>query len=128
MQIISSETRTMRKLNDQLVEIVYYDHAHVTVDQLKTDIALYDKLVLNKRMKKLIILGRHTTIDMDARKKAAEENRKRGSRIIAEAIVVRSTAIRLAINMYILFLDREYPVKVFATTETATEWLSSVDN
>jgi hypothetical protein len=123
MDMISSETRTIRRVNDELVEIVYYDNAHITVDNLKTDLALYDQLIGKKRVKKLMILGHHMTIDMDARKKAAEENRRRKSRIIAEAIVVRSTATRLAVNMYILFLNREYPVKVFPNAEKAMEWL-----
>jgi hypothetical protein len=128
MNIISSETRTIRRAAEDLVEIVYYDHAHVTLENLKKDLGLFDTIVQNDRVKKLIVLGLHTKIDLDARKKAAEENRRRKSRIIAEAFVVRSTAIRLAINMYILFLNKEFPVKVFPTSEKALEWLSSMEN
>jgi hypothetical protein len=124
MAIISSETRTIRNVGDDLVEIVYYDHAHVTADNFMEDLKLYDKFVRQRRVKKLIIIGRHTKIDLEARKKAAEENRKRRNRIIAEAIVVRSTSIRLAVNMYILFLNKEYPVRIFSNTEQAMEWLS----
>jgi len=124
MAVISSETRTIRNVSDDLVEIVYYDHAHITVENLLEDNRLFDKLVRQRRVKKLIILGRHTKIDMEARQRAAEENRKRRNRIIAEAIVVRSTTARLAVNMYILFLNKEYPVKVFPNAEKAMEWLT----
>lgn len=110
------------------MEIVYYDHAHVTLENLRKDLLLFDSLVGRSRVKKLIVLGLHTRIDVDARKKAAEENRRRKSRIVAEAFVVRSTAIRLAVNMYILFLNKEFPVKVFSSAEKATQWLSSIEH
>lgn len=128
MGIISSQTRMIRRAAKDLVEIVYYDHAHITLENMREDLALYDRLVPNNRVKKLIVLGRHTKIDLDVRKWAAEENRKRKSRIIAEAVVARSTAIRLAVNMYILFLNKEFPVKVFSSTEKAAEWLRSIDD
>ena len=114
----------MRKLSDDLDEIVYYDHAHVTTENQQRDFKLFDDLVKRKRVKKLIIIGRHTKIDVDARKVAAEQNRKRKPKIVAEAFVVTSTAMRLAINMYMLFLNKEYPVKVFSNREAAEKWLS----
>lgn len=124
MSVISSETRTISLVAADLIEIVYYDHAHLTMETVKRDILLFDEVVKRKRVKKLIIIGKHTKIDMDARRQAAEENRKRKNRIVAEAIVVSSTAMRLAINMYMLFLNREYPVKVFSNRERALEWLN----
>lgn len=124
MDIISSDTRMMRKLSDDLIEIVYYDHAHVTTENQKRDFKLFDELVKRRRVKKLIIIGRHTKIDVDARKAAAEQNRERKSKIVAEAFVVTSTTMRLAINMYMLFLNKEYPVKVFSNREAAETWLN----
>lgn len=123
MDFISSENRTMRKLSNDLIEIVYYDHAHVTTENQQRDFDLFDGLVKRRRVKKLIIIGRHTKIDVDARKAAAEKNRERKPRIIAEAFVVTSTAMRLAISMYMLFLNKVYPVKVFANREAAETWL-----
>jgi hypothetical protein len=124
MDFISSETRMMRKLSDDLIEIVYYDHAHITTENQRRDFKLFNELARRKRVKKLIIIGRHTKIDVDARKAAAAQNREHKPRIVAEAFVVTSTAMRLAINMYMLFLNKEYPVKVFSNREAAEKWLA----
>ena len=53
MDFISSETRMMRKLSDDLIEIVYYDHAHITTENQREDFKLFDTLVKRKRVKKL---------------------------------------------------------------------------
>jgi predicted Zn-dependent peptidase len=125
MSILSSETRTIQLVKADLIEIVYYDHAHLTKETVLHDIVLFDELVGRKRVKKLVIIGKHTKIDLDARKQAAEENRRRKNRIRAEAIVVTSTAMRIAIQMYMLFLNQEYPVKLFSTRENALVWLET---
>lgn len=126
INFISSETRTVRLTSDNLLEIVYFDHAHITVQAVMKDMAIFDEIVQRRKVRKLVVLGRFTRIDLEARKLAAEENRKRRRRIQAEAIVVRSTTVRLAINMYMIFLRNPYLVKVFSNRESALEWLNTI--
>lgn len=128
LSFISSETRTVRLTDNDLLEIVYYDHAHITSENMMHDFHVFDEVVQRRKVRKLVVFGYNTIIDVDARKLAAEENRKRKSRIAAEALVVKSTSVRLAILMYLLFLRSPYPVKIFSNRESAMAWLEDPDN
>lgn len=128
LSFISSETRTVRLTDNDLLEIVYFDHAHVTSANLMHDVHVFDEVVQDKKVRKLVIFGQDTVIDVDARKLAAEENRKRKSHIAAEALVVKSTTVRLAVLMYLLFLRSPYPVKIFSNRENAMAWLDDPEN
>jgi len=123
MEFIASETRIVRKIGEDLLEIVYYDNAHMTVESARRDIELYDRFTGNKRYKKLVIGGMNMQSEVEARKLIATENARRSKLIIAEAIVLRSKTAKLMGQMYLFFLKRPYPVKIFSNREDALKWL-----
>lgn len=62
-------------------------------------------------------------VDKEARKFSASE--AAGKYTIADAIVVKSTALRLLVNAYISFNKPYRPTKMFDSEEKAVEWLKS---
>lgn len=125
MDQIASETRTLRKLGQDLIEIVFYDHATLTVENAIEDSKIYDDFTKKKRYKKLVILGLYTKSDLDARKQIAFENSKRRTKIKAEAIVVKTPLIKVSVTIYQFFLKQKYPCKMFQSREKAMEWLDT---
>jgi len=123
MDQIASSTRTLRRLNQDTIEIVFYDHATLTVDNAIEDSKIYDEFTKKKRFKKLVILGLYTKSDIEARKQIALENRKRRTKIKAEAIVVKTPLIKVSVSIYQFFLKQNYPCRVFHSREQAMEWL-----
>jgi len=123
MDSITSETRTLRKLSKNLVEIVFHDNALLTVDNAIEDSRIYDEFTGKKRFKKLVIIGLYTKGNVEARKQIALENSKRRTKIKAEAIVVKTPLIKVGVTIYQFYLQQKYPCKVFSSREKALEWL-----
>ena len=123
MEQVTSKTRIIRKLTPEIVEIQFFDNAVLTIESAIEDSRIYDEFTKKKRLKKLVIMGLYTKSDLDARKQIAIENGKKKHRVIAEAIVVKTPLIKVAVTFYQFFLKQQYPCKVFATREKALEWL-----
>lgn len=127
MNLIATKTRTIGMLNEDIIQVVYFDDVVIDVSDMKEDFEEYDKFTSGKKLKRLIIGGRYTEITNEALKYSREENIKRKDSILVEAVVVQSLAQRLMANFYYKLLKPNHPIKVFNDVEKAKEWLVSID-
>lgn len=125
--MIRTDSRQISMLNQNTVEIKYFDDITIELDQAKKDYIAYDSFTQDKKVKKLIISGNYTNITNNARKFIRQENTKRVHLIIAEAIVVHSLAQRLFGNFYFNLMKSRYPIKIFSSIEKAKIWLHNLE-
>lgn len=120
---LTKNLKSLRMIDERTVEIVFVDNETVDVKGVLEIYKLLDEFTAGKRLKKLLIIGKHVEISKEARALIVEENHKRKDNIIAEAVVVNSFAQKLSANFYIMFLRKIYPTHFCISGEEAMEWL-----
>lgn len=110
--------------DDQIVEVVYNDYVMVTLKGIEDVYNILDSVTEDKKIAKLLIIGKGTQITEEARLGIIEANKLRKDMIHAEAIVVNSIAQKISANLYMKFIHQEYPIQCFTDIEKAIAWLS----
>lgn len=77
-----------------------------------------------KRMRVIIHIHSFTLITNEAKHYSASE--EAGKFTLANALIVNSTAERIASNFYILFTKPVRPTKIFSNVNQAVDWLMSL--
>lgn len=124
----ASNARIIQFIEEDLVEIRYFDDVTIKLEDVIEDFKVYDEFTKGKRVKKLVIAGKHSEMTAKARSYAQRENGMRSDRIIAEAIVIHSLGQRMVANFYFRIMRKKYPVRVFNNIAAARKWLSGIDN
>ena len=112
-------------LTDDLVEIVFYDDFHFDLEKIKESYKETEKVTGNRKIKRLVICGKHTEIDKAARDYGKKENERLADQVIAEALVVHNFTQKIITNLYLKYIGNSYPAKSFTDVQKAREWLDS---
>lgn len=118
-----TDTTSVRLINCTTVEITYFDDIVFECDDILETLWVIDQISKGRALKHLVIINEFTQFTVEAKQLLADENIKNKSKILGEAIVVRSIATRLLENFYRQQIDNRYPIKLFDNTLDAKKWL-----
>lgn len=108
---------------DNIVQVQYSDDLIVDMPEVKKIVEAIGTLAGEKRVCVLKIMGRYTSVTLEARKFVAEGEGSRYS--IAEAVVISSLPQWLLANFFIKKEKPVKPMRFFKNTKDAEKWLSS---
>lgn len=120
-----SVLKSIRMLDEQTVEICFLDEFTFDLEKIKQSYAECMAFTQGKRLKRLVISGRKTDINREARQFGTRENERLKDTVIAEALVVHSFIQRMITNIYLKNIHKSYPAKAFTDIEKAKEWLAT---
>jgi hypothetical protein len=125
--LIKGKGKSFELLDGNILRLEFFNQNEITVDDLKSDLEIFDDITKDFQVKKLVILH-HNSIKNEARLFSEAENKKRANKIIAEAIVLKGIKYSIFLNAYLLFISKSYPTKTFAKEEDAIKWLEKISN
>jgi hypothetical protein len=111
-------------IDELTIEIIYQDNVLVDLEELKRSYVEVNKVIQNRRLKKLIIAGRNLHFSKAARDYGHQQGRVLKDLIIAEAMVVHSLPQKMIVNIYLSIVKEYYPVRCFSDVNKAREWLA----
>lgn len=120
-----SVLKSIRMLDVQTVEICFHDEFTFDLEKIKQSYVETFAFTQGKKLKRLVISGRKTDINREARQYGTKENVRLKDTVIAEALVVHSFIQRMITNIYLKHIQKNYPAKAFTDTEKAKEWLAT---
>jgi hypothetical protein len=116
--------KSVGMLNEDTLEIVFEDNMLIDLEGIKEAYIEFDKFFAkNRRLKRLVVMGKNTEITKEARKYGEIENEKRKSTCIAEAMVVFTFVQKMVTNFYLKYIKDLYPTRSFTDINEAREWL-----
>lgn len=125
METITKVLKSLRMLDHDTVEIHYHEAVDVSLADMEELMRSLYEFTDNKRLKRLVICTRKSTLDMKARHYLQHENKTRKDTIIAEAVVVTSLSQKMTTNFYLKFIQEIYPSRYFTDVDKAKEWLDA---
>ncbi len=125
MEPLSNVLQSLRMMNDETVEVLYREKVQVNLEDMKELLEKLYAFTGNKPMKRLIVITKNSSLDLQARLHLQEENKARKDSIIAEAVVVTSLAQKMTTNFYLKFIKDIYPSRFFTDIDKAREWLNN---
>lgn len=123
MEMLSKVLKSLTMSDENTVVVEYGDAVKVKLEDIKDLMQKLYEFTGNRPMKRLIIITRNSSMDMEARKFLQEQNKERRSSIIAEAVLVTSLTQKMGFNFYLKFVKDSFPTKFFTDREKAEEWL-----
>ncbi|HEY1045448.1 MAG TPA: hypothetical protein VGF79_03345, partial [Bacteroidia bacterium] len=81
-----------------------------------------------KRLKRLVVITKNSTLELQARLLLQQENKDNSELIIAEAVLVTSLTQKMTTNFYLKFIKDIYPSRFFTDYNKAIEWLKHFSN
>jgi hypothetical protein len=117
--------KSFRMIENNTVEIRYREAVEVTLEDMEELLKALSDFTGNKRLKRLVICTKNSSLQMAARHYLQQENKSLRDTIIAEAVVVTSLAQKMTTNFYLKFIEEIYPSRFFTDVEKAREWLSA---
>ncbi len=117
--------KSLRMIDDETVEILYKDAVTVTREDMEELLGHLYYFTDGKRLKRLVVCTRNSSLEMTARHLLQEENKVRKDTIIAEAVVVTSLSQKMMTNFYLKFIQNVFPSKFFTDEQKAREWLKA---
>lgn len=124
-QAITS-TASFRYRNNNLIEVVFFDEVLVEYKNMKDNIKTLEIISQEKKLSRLIVLNEFTDFNMESIQLLIDENRKRKSSIISEAIIVKSISNRLVANYYYQQNKKFYKIKLFENATNAKKWIEEI--
>ncbi len=118
--------KSLTMLNEDTVKLVFHDNITIDLDGMKEGLVQLDDFTQNRRLKKLVVVGKKTGITREARKFGHTEIKARGKYTVAEAMVVHTLPQKMIANFYFAFIKNMYPVKYFTDVNDAKEWLKAI--
>lgn len=110
-------------INDSIVEVRYKYKVNVDENDMRQILDALYNLTNGKRLKRLIVISKGSSLSLKARLLLQEENKDRKEEIVAEAVVVNSLTQKMTTNFYLKFIKDIYPSKFFTDYEKALQWL-----
>lgn len=117
--------KSIKMLDDQTVEIMFKDELTFDIEGIKKSYSETKAFTGERKLKRLVISGKHTDITREARQFGLQENEKLKDLVIAEALVVHSFTQKMITNFYLKYIQKSYPAKSFTDIAKAKEWLNS---
>lgn len=125
-QVDNTIYKSIRMIYDDTVEIVMRDNFKFDLEKLKLCYSETHEFTKGRRLKRLVICGKHTDIDREARLFGHEESVRIKDQVIAEALVITGFTQKIIANFYLKFIKDIYPTRVFTDVESAKAWLKSI--
>lgn len=108
---------------DGIVEVVFGDEELLTEEDCKEIIEQYRKVLENKKVPILHVIGKYMNVTKEAREYGASEEGLEFS--LAEAYVFNSLPHRIIANFYLNINKPSVPTKFFKTKAEAEIWLKT---
>ncbi|MBL4752676.1 MAG: hypothetical protein JKY52_03610 [Flavobacteriales bacterium] len=121
---IALRTASIYLRDDDIVCIRLKDNADIVLKDSKEMCATVKSLSGGEKKPVLVLTGSGGTITDEVRKFSASKEAADAS--LAEAIVAKSLAHKLAANFLIKFIDMGRPMKLFTNEEEAVLWLNKM--
>ncbi len=118
--------KSLRMLDEYTIEIIYHDNITIDLTGIQKAWVKLDDFTQKKRLKKLTIVGKNTSITREARRNGHAESESRKHIIAAEALVVHTLPQKMVANFYSKFIKDLYPIKYCTDVEAARQWLNSI--
>lgn len=125
-QVDNTIYKSIRLINDDTVEIVMRDNFKFDLEKLKLCYSETHAFTKGRRLKRLVICGKFTDIDREARLFGHEESVRIKDQVVAEALVITGFTQKIIANFYLKFIKDIYPTRVFTDVELAKSWLKSL--
>jgi hypothetical protein len=125
MEPLTRVLKSLKMIDEQTVEIIYNDEVDVNLEDMEELLKHLYIFTGNKRLKRLVVCTKKSSLNMEARHYLQDENQVRKDTIIAEAVVVTSLAQKMMTNFYLKFMKDIFPSRFFTDTEKAKEWLKA---
>ncbi len=123
MSLSSHKIMPLQLNENNCVLIQYHDMVHIEladIEAILNDIKVFTQ---GRPLKRLVIIGKNSTITSEARAFLQEGNHRDRKKIIAEAILVTSLTQKMATNFYLRFIKDDFPSKFFTDIHKTKEWL-----
>jgi hypothetical protein len=121
-----SNTRSFEIISENVILMKFHKNIELTLENLKTDYQIYDKLTQGKPFYKISVLNKNT-ITNEARLFVEKENKLRSNLILGEAIVTMGMKQRFFLNAYLIFQAKSFPVKTFLNVNGALNWVNELN-
>lgn len=122
-QTASTRTITYRHIEDDIVELLFFDNQTLSEEDVMENYEILDILTDYQPHKRIVISGHFTEITHGAREVLLKENSKRSNLIKAEAIVIHSIAQKIFSYLYYKLNKNNYPICIFDNIPDAIDWL-----
>lgn len=122
-QTASTRTITLRHIEDDIVELLFFDNQTLSEEDVMENYEMLDILTEYQPHKRIVISGHFTEITHGAREVLLRENTKRSNLIKAEAIVIHSIAQKIFSYLYYKLNKNNYPICIFDNIPDAMDWL-----
>lgn len=115
---------TIAYVQPEIIEVRYKSAVMVTLEDMREILNYIYAFTQNKRVKRLIVITKNSTMELPARLLLQQENKDRKDSIVAEAVVVTSLTQKMTTNFYLKFIKDSYPCKFFTDVDKALDWLN----
>ncbi len=122
----NSLIQSLTLIEDDTIEVKYKERVNIELTDMENILSDLNLFTKNKRLKRLIVITKNSSITKEARIYLQEQNHLERKNIIAEAVVVNSLAQKMAINFYLSFIKDDFPSKYFTDINKAKEWLKEL--
>lgn len=112
----------LRELDRAVLRFDYRDNYTVELEDVKEAFRLYELHSPHHAHKVLIVFGKYTTMEVDARKYTEQKDMPTP----AQAVVIQGLAQRMIARFYVLLRKNTHPLKFFNNPEDALTWLRTV--
>jgi hypothetical protein len=116
--------KSVQLVTEDMVEIVFYDDFHFNLERIKESYKETEVVTKGLKLKRLVICGKHTEIDKEARDYGKVMNEQLSAQVVAEALVVHSFTQKMITNLYLKYIQKSYPAKSFTDVQKAKDWLA----
>jgi len=123
-ETLPSVIESIAYVQPDTIEVRYKSAVTVKLDDMREILNYIYAFTQNKRVKRLIVISKDSTMELPARLLLQQENKDRKDTIIAEAVVVNSLTQKMTTNFYLKFIKDSYPSKFFTDDSKALEWLN----
>lgn len=127
MKSIKTKSLEIRFIENDILELKYEDNIDIDKSMSTENYNAYDTLVAQMdNIKRLVVLGKNMNMTQEAKMFSKEEDKKRESKIKAQAILVSDYFHQVASAVYFKLFTPKYANKTFKSREKALEWLKSI--
>ena len=120
---IQTDSCSMELLDVRTIRLQYFDNITIDLAQMREDLVTYHSFTEGRKVRKLIVAGEKTEMTNEARMYAQSISQNRSKLIYCEALVLNTKHQVFLGNLYSLFVQLNYPTKVFSNEEEARTWM-----
>ncbi len=120
--LTESRAFQLKELEGGILCFDYREDFTVELEDVQDAFRLYEEFSPDHSHKVLIIFGKFTLMELNARKYSEQKDMPTP----AQAVVIHGLAQRLIARFYILVRKNTHPLKFFGNSEDALSWLRTI--